>query len=172
MNDVFEDFVVAALREALGLTEHAFPQNARGKSFHLDQASLVDLEPDISWWDRQVCVFVGDVKYKRVNPAGVKHPDLYQLLAYAVAAGLPGGLLIYAAGEAESARHDVINVGTELEVVTLDLQGPPPAILEQIARVARCTRHLRQRALAHRLTGQGGDEIAVTEDRASVAARH
>lgn len=41
---------------------------------------------------------MGDAKYKEVGPAGVEHADLYQLLSYAVASDLPGGLLVYGAG--------------------------------------------------------------------------
>lgn len=51
MNDVFEDFVVVALREALRVTERAFPQGARGRSLYLDEGRMVSLEPDISWWE-------------------------------------------------------------------------------------------------------------------------
>jgi hypothetical protein len=45
------------------------------------------------------------VKYSRFTLSGIQHPDLYQLLAYTVAAGLPTGLLIYAAGEGDPSRH-------------------------------------------------------------------
>jgi hypothetical protein len=50
MNEVFEDFVVVALREALGVSERSFPQAARGRRLFLDSARKVSLEPDISWW--------------------------------------------------------------------------------------------------------------------------
>ncbi|MBF6614977.1 MAG: hypothetical protein IVW55_17875, partial [Chloroflexi bacterium] len=71
MNEVFEDFVVIALREALGLSESAFPQGARGKHLTLDKAGWVDLRPDISWWEESRCLFVGDIKYKRINVEGI-----------------------------------------------------------------------------------------------------
>ena len=67
------------------------------------------LYPDLSWWERGRCVFVGDVKYERTGAGGGRSPDLYQLLAYATAAGLPGGLLIYAAGEATPVAHRVVH---------------------------------------------------------------
>lgn len=107
MNGAFEDFVVVALREALGLTAQAFPQGAAGKELLLDRAGAVHLRPDLSWWDGDSCTFVGDVKYKRTRAPGIEHPDLYQLLAYTVATGVPGGLLVYAAGEAEPVSHEV-----------------------------------------------------------------
>jgi 5-methylcytosine-specific restriction enzyme subunit McrC len=147
MNDVFEDFVVVALREALGLGPLAFPQGAKRHPLRLDEAGAVSLKPDISWWEDQRCSFVGDVKYKRVNVPGIKHPDLYQLLAYTVATQLAGGLLIYAKGEGESARHVVRHLGQELHVVALDLSRDPAGVLQEIDEVAGRIRSLRQRAL-------------------------
>ena len=63
---------------------------------HLDEAGRVRLQPDLSWWDGRVCTFVGDAKYKRTKDERVPNADLYQMLAYATALDLPGGLLVYA----------------------------------------------------------------------------
>ncbi len=52
---------------------------------YLDESSKIRLRPDISWWQGTDCVFVGDAKYKKINVAGIKHADLYQLLAYTIA---------------------------------------------------------------------------------------
>jgi 5-methylcytosine-specific restriction enzyme subunit McrC len=136
MNEAFENFVVIALREALGLSERQFPQGLGRNSLALDNASRVQLAPDLSWWEGGKCKFIGDVKYKRVNAAGIKHPDLYQLLAYTTAADLPKGLLIYAAGQGDSALHEVVNLGKRLHVVSIDLQGSPQLILAEITRLA------------------------------------
>ncbi len=149
INQVFEDFVVTALREELRLSERAFPQGNHGHWLRLDQAAMVRLKPDISWWEGARCRFVGDIKYKRVNVAGILHPDLYQLLAYTIAADLPGGLLIYAAGEGDPALHEVVNVGKHLEVVTLNLAGTPEEVLAQVGEVAGRVRALR---VYHRIT--------------------
>jgi hypothetical protein len=86
------------------------------------------------------------VKYKRVTADGVKHPDIYQLLAYTAAADLPSGLLVYAAGEAEQAVHRVVHLGKTLEVRTLDLEGPPEEILAAIAEIAVRIRQMRRAA--------------------------
>ena len=59
------------------------------------------LAPDLTWWDGPTCTFVGDAKYKNVSGERVPNADLYQLLAYATALDLPGGLLAYARGEAD-----------------------------------------------------------------------
>jgi 5-methylcytosine-specific restriction enzyme subunit McrC len=142
MNDVFENFVALALREALQLTPTEFPQNCRGRRLRLDTANVVDLEPDLSWWQAGRCIFVGDVKYKAVNIRGFKHPDLYQLLAYVVAADLPGGLLVYAQGEGDARRHTVRWLDRTLDVRHLNLDDTPQRILEQIEELAGAVRAL------------------------------
>ncbi len=142
MNQIFEDFVVVALREALGVSSNVLRQGDR--SLRLDRQRRVRLEPDLTWWIGNRCTFVGDVKYKRIKAAGVLHPDLYQLLAYTVATDLPTGLLIYAAGEAESASHEVVHVSKRLNVVTLDLAGSIDDVLGQIQAVAARIRRSRR----------------------------
>ncbi|MDC0284710.1 McrC family protein, partial [Mariniblastus sp.] len=141
MNSVFEDFVVTALRETLGLSQREFPQNAKGKWLRLDEAGQIGLEPDISWWQGNNCCFVGDVKYKRINVKGIKHPDIYQLLSYTIAAGVPEGLLIYAKGEAEPAVHMIRMASKKLKVIALDLTGKPDEVLAQIRNAAD---HIKQ----------------------------
>eukprot|EP01047_Picozoa_sp_COSAG01_P001866 COSAG01_NODE_46_length_32080_cov_716.589319_15_plen_409_part_00 len=137
MNNVFEDFVATALRETLRLSLHEFPQSAAGKRLRLDEAGQIGLEPDISWWQGNKCCFVGDVKYKRVNVKGIKHSDIYQLLAYTIAAGIPEGLLIYAKGESDPAIHKIVMASKKLTVMGLDLAGSPDEVLGQIQTVAQ-----------------------------------
>lgn len=101
------------------------------------------LRPDLTWRDGSRCTFVGDVKYKRTD-AAVPNADLYQLLAYATAADLPGGLLIYARGEREpatSATYTVRQSGKLLEVAVLDLSG---ALTETLARVGTLARRVTE----------------------------
>lgn len=147
MNAVFEDFMVAALREALGVSVREFPQGMRGRTnLYLDTARAIRLEPDISWWGGKRCLFVGDIKYKRIDAAGILHPDLYQLLAYTIATGLPEGLLIYASGEDTPVVHEVIPPGKRLHVLTVDLRGTPDDILAQVRYVATSIRRLSLRS--------------------------
>lgn len=161
MDTVFEEFVVVSLRETLGLTECSFRQGAKwpagSRRLALDAAGQVGLQPDLSWWEGGQCWFVGDVKYKRINVAGVEHADLYQLLAYTVAADLPSGLLIYAAGVDGASRlppdsapiaHQVRQAGKTLQVTSLDLGAPPEHLLGQIRLVAQRIRHSRTLAAA------------------------
>lgn len=145
MNRVFEDFVVVALREALGASERSFPQGAKGRRLFLDRDHKVSLAPDVSWWEGGRCAFVGDVKYKALPVRGVVHPDLYQLLSYVIACDLPGGLLVYGSG-GDAVTHHIERAGKSLEVVSLDLSSPPERILRSIGDLANRVRALRAEA--------------------------
>lgn len=146
MNELFEKFVWVALREALGLSEWTFPSGSSNHPLFMDRAQKVALKPDLSWWTDSKCMFVGDVKYKRINVPGIKHADLYQLLAYTVATELSGGLLIYASGEGEPAVHDVVNIGKQLEVFSMELSGTPGEILDEVAKIAVAIKRFTERA--------------------------
>jgi 5-methylcytosine-specific restriction enzyme subunit McrC len=142
MNDVFEEFVRVALREELGLSAGEFPSGDDCPSLFLDRVRRVALEPDLTWWSAKRCRFVGDVKYKAVNVKGVKHPDLYQLLAYTTASGLQSGLLVYAAGEGKPATHEVTLAGKLLHVRALELSGDIAALRNELREVAALIRKL------------------------------
>jgi len=146
MNAVFQEFATQALREALGLSGHAFRSEP---TIYLDEDKRVILRPDFSWWERSSCVFVGDAKYK--NPAGgnVPNADLYQALAYATALNLPGGLLVYAKGEAGEGTYRVRHCGKRLEVAALDLSGTLDDVLAGVRGVA-------ERVVALRVARQPG----------------
>ena len=143
MNKVFEDFMVRALRETLGVTEPEFPQGASGRRMFLDCDGKVRLEPDLSWWRGGRCVFVGDLKYKKARDQRVPNADIYQLLAYTIAADLAGGLLVYAQGEKPPTVHTVRHAGKRLEVMAIDLSGAPEQILAEADRIAGRIRSMR-----------------------------
>ncbi|MDE2687468.1 MAG: restriction endonuclease [Chloroflexota bacterium] len=143
MNKVFQEFVTVALREALGLSERVFREEHIPS---LDVGDKVGLRPDLTWWDGGDCVFVGDAKYKNITGERVPNSDLYQLLAYATALGLPGGLLIYAHGEADTAVYEVRHSGKRLEVAAVDLSGGLDEILARIDVLAQRVKALRDEA--------------------------
>ena len=147
MNVVFQEFVTVALREALGVSGDVFLER-RARS--LDEEGKVHLRPDLTWWDGRECVFVGDAKYKKLTDERAPNADLYQLLAYATALNLPGGLLVYAKGEREPATYDVRHSGKRLEVAALDLSGTLDAVLERVGEVANRVKALRSEALTLR----------------------
>ena len=142
MNQVFQEFVTVALREALSVSERVFGERHIEL---LDMEGRVPLRPDLTWWQGSRCMFAGDVKYKRMD-GGAPNADLYQLLAYVTALDLPGGLLIYAQGEPESATHTVRHSGRRLEVAALDLSGNLEGTLAKIGNLAQRVRGLRRAA--------------------------
>ncbi len=146
MNYLFQEFVTQALREQLassGITLRA----ERGAWF--DDDKKVWLKPDLSCWeDSDTCSFVGDAKYKSLDNGGVPNADLYQLLAYATALNLPGGLLIYAQGGTNITTHTVRHAGKQLKFAALDLHGSLDRIRASVSTVARMIESLRAEALA------------------------
>ncbi len=133
MNKVFERFLYVALREALKLSKSEWIHE---KHLTLDEASAINLYPDLSWWSGRRCRFVGDAKYKWLAPSGFQHADIYQMLAYCTAADLPSGLLIYAKGESESGVHRIRNTNKTIELASLDLRGSPEEILAEVRGLA------------------------------------
>ena len=145
MNKVFQKFVTVALREQLGL-EDEFGEMCVGT---LDEEGEIHLKPDLVWWEGGRPVFVGDAKYKRIpSDARVPNADLYQMLAYATALDLPGGLLIYAKDDetppgAPRGDYHVRHAGKTLEIAELDLSGDLEAVLARVGKIADKVRALR-----------------------------
>lgn len=114
MNRVFEDFVFAAVGEALRRRAGSALSWRQGASLHLDEASRISLRPDLTLWAGARCRFIGDVKYKRT--AEGENPDLYQVLAYCRALGLGSATLIYGDGPDAPVAHTVRHGGPVLNV--------------------------------------------------------
>ena len=142
MNRVFQEFVTVALREALGVSAHSLGEQP---ICSLDDEGGVSLKPDLVWRIGPRCVFVGDAKYKRID-TGIPNADLYQLLAYTTALGLPGGMLIYAHGERKPATYTVRHCGKRLEVAAVDLSGTLDDTLAQVKDLTQRVNALRHRA--------------------------
>lgn len=138
MNRIFERFLFVSLQEALGLTGEQWKKY----KLTLDEADVIRLEPDFSWWDNGRCCFVGDAKYKETDIMGFRHADIYQILAYCTATKLPTGLLVYAAGEAGPGLHRIKHTEKSIEVTTLDLSGSPQMILKDVQRIAAKVRKM------------------------------
>ena len=144
MNVLFQEFVTQALRETLEVSANTLRAE---KKVHLDVDKQVNMYPDLSWWNGETCTFVGDAKYKKVDDKSAPNSDLYQMLAYATALDLPGGILIYAKGDADAANHIVRHAGKRLEVFALDLSGSLDQILARVRTLACRIESLRAEAL-------------------------
>lgn len=134
MNKTFEDFVVRLLRRTLRVDELSFPQGCAPRKLYLDSAHTVRLLPDISWWHGETCSLIGDVKYKTADYR--KHPsDLYQVEAYAIAAGLPHAYLIYAT---ESPPEDISLARSDkaIRIRGINLSLGQDALVSQIESLA------------------------------------
>ena len=149
MNEVFQQFVTRKLREELKVSERTLCAEP-SVVFAVDKVregadTARMIYPDLSLWENGKCTFVGDVKYKDIEPSDKKRlwdipsADLYQALAYATALGLPGALLVYAKGRRDREPPPLYRVkcaGKQLEVVTVDLDGDIDAIDQSIAELA------------------------------------
>ena len=165
MNVVFEQFLYVALGEALGVGND---QWKRGKVLKLDEDGRIDLEPDLCWWSPGYAGsgprprFVGDAKYKKLDAPGFKHADIYQMLAYSIAADLPSGLLIYAGGEDSDSEYRINHAGKVIEVATLNLTGTPEDILGEVDHLAeRIRAHVRVPSLE--AVARNGDRTTLAQ---------
>jgi 5-methylcytosine-specific restriction enzyme subunit McrC len=145
MAKVFEDFLAVALGGAL--TAYGGRCKAQDR-WHLDEADEIRMRPDLVWYRGSGAVrAVVDAKYKAEKPAGFPYADLYQMLAYCTALGLPRGHLIYAKGNEPAAMHVVRNAGVEIVQHALDLDEPPSIVLEQVGQLAREIAGLKQKSV-------------------------
>lgn len=133
MAKVFEDFLTTALTEAL--RPHGGWSRAQDRH-HLDVDDLVAIRPDLVWYQDGEPAAVIDAKYKAEKPAGFPDADLYQMLAYCTALGLPEGHLVYARGNALEVTHEVRRVGVVIHAHTVDLDTPPAALLGRMSDLA------------------------------------
>ena len=136
MNTVFQEFVTQALREELDASPRTLQSDRELGRLTLDESRRVTLEPDLTWWDGPTCTFVGDAKYKNLTGRRVPNSDLYQMLSYATALDLPGGLLVYAQGEVDDEFYEVRHSGRRLQVASLDLAGTLEDVLKKVRRIA------------------------------------
>ncbi|KQX43900.1 restriction endonuclease [Streptomyces sp. Root63] len=134
MNKLFEDYVTVALREACRARGHM----ARLQDpHHLDEAAAIRMKPDLVLYGPDGAMrAVVDAKYKAEKLGGFPDADLYQMLAYCTALGLPEGHLVYARGNAAHATHTVRHAGIAIHQHALDLDQEPPGLLADIQEVA------------------------------------
>ncbi|MGE7385713.1 McrC family protein [Streptomyces sp. NPDC004126] len=134
MNKLFEDFVTVALREALRGSDLT---GSLQDPHHLDEDDAIRMKPDfVLYGPEGTARAVADAKYKAEKRDGYPDADLYQMLAYCTALGLPEGHLVYAKGNAPHAAHRVRHAGIVLHQHALDLDREPAALLADIAALS------------------------------------
>jgi len=154
MNVLFEKFIEEIVdKEASRVGLNLHPQ-ARVRL-----TDRIVMRPDLVLEDANRVVAVGDAKYIELDPAEWPHANLYQLLAYCVALGLPRGLLIYASSRSLE-HHRIIKADIDLEIVGIDMSGRPEHLVEQARRAAQ---RLITHAISEKLTKRAGLE----QDRVS-----
>ena len=124
MNELFERFVTERLRRALRGRLEVKDQH-RDK---LDEDGAVAIKPDLLFRAGGSPRFVADIKYKLTGEdASGRHPDYYQLLAYATALDLPEGVLIYCldANRADDSDSDGASATTSPPVSSMPAEGTP-----------------------------------------------
>ncbi|MFB7028557.1 MULTISPECIES: McrC family protein [unclassified Streptomyces] len=140
MNGVYEDFVCKALREAM--RPHGGRSALQVRNIHMDEDDSIRLRPDFVWYgDSGKPTIVADAKYKARKSRGFPNGDLYQMLAYCTALGLPEGHLVYAKGNVSHASHRVRHAGTVLHQHAIDLDQQPAELLAEIEALARHMLH-------------------------------
>jgi 5-methylcytosine-specific restriction enzyme subunit McrC len=133
MATVFEDFVTAALTDSLERIDgRVRPQDPQT----LDVNDTVKMAPDLVWYRGGRPIAVIDAKYKVEKVAGYPNADLYQMLAYCTALGLPVGHLVYAKGNEAEQQLTVRGSGVQLHAHALDLELIPAQLLAQVDDVA------------------------------------
>ena len=99
MQDVFEDFVTAAIRRH----QRRFMVRAHGPKYHLAMDSAgkhaFRLKPDVALMEFRQVRFILDAKWKHLDPGapnhGVRQDDAYQLFAYGKRYGCRRVVLVY-----------------------------------------------------------------------------
>ncbi|MFI0165551.1 McrC family protein [Streptomyces sp. NPDC017095] len=140
MNGIYEDFICTALREAM--RPYGGRSVLQARNIHMDEGDSIRLRPDFVWYGESgTPLIVADAKYKARRKRGLPNEDLYQMLAYCTALGLPEGHLVYAKGNAPHISHRVRHAGTVLHQHAIDLEQQSAGLLAEIDALARRMLH-------------------------------
>lgn len=137
MPALFEQFVHRALSEQfrpLGITIAE-----QDTSFVLDTGGQVKLRPDLVFRQHDHVLGIADLKYKTWNADAGSPPnaDVYQAVAYALAAGIGSAHLLYVSGDVRPAQYTIESAGKTVIAHTIDLSGSPGEMLDSIRRAGR-----------------------------------
>jgi 5-methylcytosine-specific restriction enzyme subunit McrC len=136
MNQVFEDFLSAALTEAI--LPHGGTVRLQFQREFLDHERVLRLKPDITWWRSGRLRAVIDAKYKQLVDARFPNADAYQMLAYCAGLGQERGFLVYARDVDQRSRtHRVRDGRATIEVRAINLEAMPDDVLQQVENLAQ-----------------------------------
>jgi len=135
MNRVFEDFVSAALADAL--RRHGGEVRLQHVDRLEETGTALPIKPDITWWSGPQCLAVVDAKYKSIANRSMPNADAYQMLAYCIALSRRRGYLVYAQDSGEVPRaHTIRNSGHVVDVRVLDVALEPEQLLTRVDALA------------------------------------
>lgn len=130
MEEVFEDFVTAAVRRH----QQRFTVRAQGPMRHLTTDGAGDrvfwMKPDIALMERDQVRFILDAKWKRLDPGetnhGISQADVYQLFAYGKRYGCRRVVLLYpkTAKFRETLRFRFVDDDLDLHCFPFDVANP------------------------------------------------
>ncbi|WP_254362979.1 McrC family protein [Pseudarthrobacter phenanthrenivorans] len=138
MEQVFEDFVGTALREAMA----EYPGELRLQynallSEAVNDADRLSVRPDAVHLLGGRPVVVYNTKYKAAaDPGASLTADHYQMLAHCTALAVPTAWLVYA-GSGEMKLRRILNTDIDIVEFPVDLSRPPSEILGAIRELAR-----------------------------------
>ena len=81
-----------------------------------------------------------DVKWKRLSRSALPTDDVYQVVAYAAALGVPRAVLVFPGGNDRRWTYPIAAPGPALEVWTLRITGPREACDRSRRRLGRDSR--------------------------------
>ena len=122
---VYEDFVGRVLQATLH--PEGFDVDLQVSDWRLDTAGKIRMRPDIVISRSGRVVAVADTKYKvwGMSDGSPPNADVYQALAYAVAAGVREVHLLYVSGDVEPRRYEIAAAGTVVVAHAVGLSGEP-----------------------------------------------
>ena len=135
MNIAFESFVAARLTRYLTGRLTVRTQ----QTWEFGHGGTAKIRPDLIFQQASgKTVYVADTKYKITADSYARDTDYYQILAYATALNVPGGMLIYCQREG-TIPPTAITVGlsrTRLDTRALTLEGTPADIEQRLKHLA------------------------------------
>jgi 5-methylcytosine-specific restriction enzyme subunit McrC len=120
MNRLFEQYVTVVLEETAA-QRRGLSVIGQDTQYTLDVGGQMTVKPDVVVYGEDTRCLALDAKYKCAD----QNVDVYQVVAYCHALGLPRGVLAYPASEGISDARHRIRPGGEMEVaiLSLDLSG-------------------------------------------------